>query len=68
MAPLIGGHDRLSARDDFGWRLVEPLDQRLYVDAGHESELPLSGEIVADVVVAICGIIPQAPVKRKRLI
>ena len=39
MAPLIGRHNRLGARDDFGRRLVEPFDQRLYVDARHESEL-----------------------------
>jgi hypothetical protein len=39
MALLIGRHNRLGARDDFGWRLVEPFDQRLYVEARHESEL-----------------------------
>src|SRR4029077_14305857 len=38
-APLVGRHDSLGARDDFGWRLVEPVDQRLYVDALYESEL-----------------------------
>ena len=37
--PLVGRHNRLGARDDFGWRLVEPFDQRLHVDARHESEL-----------------------------
>src|SRR6478672_6850112 len=39
MAPLISRHNRLGARDDVGWRLVEPFDQCLYVDARHESEL-----------------------------
>jgi hypothetical protein len=29
---------------------------------------PLPGEVVADVGVAVCGIVPQAPVKWKRLI
>src|SRR5437762_13237569 len=37
--PSIGRDDRLGARDDLGWRIVEPLDQRLYVGARHESEL-----------------------------
>jgi len=39
MPSLIGCHNRLGTRDDFRRRLVEPFNQRLYVDARHESEL-----------------------------
>ena len=51
MAPLISRHNRLGARDDFGWRLVEPFDQRLYVDADTN---PSSRSILAPSAIS-CG-------------
>ena len=52
------------------YRRMSPIGtiSRSEQSARQQRQLPLSGEIVAYVLVAICGIVPQAPVEWKRLI